>query len=209
VEKQVKKRAAHKTRRTLIVGLLAIVLAALGWFFWGREKPMVEQPSVAHQTVQDNNRTFPEPTGDPQRLKLPAVSIDAAMTSVGLPADGVLNPPFDVAAWYNEGPRPGFAGPSVIVGHVDSRNGPNVFWDLHKVKVGDEVLVEYPSQAVTFVVTSTQTVPRNDLPTQQIWNKTDDQVLRLVTCIGEFSHTTREYSDNFIVYAKESGVLNR
>jgi len=147
------------------------------------------------------------PAGDPKRLTVDSVDIDAPMGQVHLPpGGGTLVPPFDVAAWYAEGPRPGFPGPSVIVGHVDSTQGPNVFWNLHLVKKGDKITVWYPHQTVTFVVTKTQTAAQDRLPTKQIWNKTSTQVLRLITCIGTFDHATRNYSDNYIVYARETGI---
>ena len=50
-------------------------------------------------------------------------------------------PPFGLAGWFRAGPTPGASGPAVIVGHVDSKKGPDVFYRLNKLKPGDEILV--------------------------------------------------------------------
>src|SRR5918997_6984048 len=64
----------------------------------------------------------------PVRLRIPAVGIDTALQSLGRNADGTVAVPTDpeVAGWYAEGPRPGQQGPAVILGHVDSTDGPAV-----------------------------------------------------------------------------------
>ena len=46
------------------------------------------------------------------------------------------------------GPRPGQPGPAVILGHVDSKDGPGIFLDLHAVKAGAEITVDLPAQTV-------------------------------------------------------------
>lgn len=209
VKKQSDKKSANRKRRPFLVVSAILVCVLLAGLLWAQDGHAPANPQQEIAIQEKTGTAFPEPQGEPQRIRVPAVDIDAPMTSISLPEDGVLKPPFDVAAWYNEGPMPGFRGPSVIVGHVDNKTGPNVFWNLNKMKAGDEVHVEYPGQTVTFVVTQTQTAPQNSLPKEQIWNKTNDQALRLVTCIGDFDHATREYSDNFIVYAKETGISNR
>ena len=49
---------------------------------------------------------------------------------------------FGVAGWFADGPRPGQNGPAVILGHVDSRTGPGVFYPLAGLAAGTEVLVD-------------------------------------------------------------------
>ena len=83
--------------------------------------------------------------GVPVRLKIPSIKVDAAVEHVGLTADGAMDVPkdYDNTAWYRLGPRPGEPGNAAIAGHVDSskKNGRAVFWDLTKLKPGDEVFV--------------------------------------------------------------------
>ena len=61
----------------------------------------------------------------PVRLKIPSISINAAVNYVGLTPEGEMdvpkNPP-DVA-WFDIGPRPGENGSAVIDGHSGWKNG--------------------------------------------------------------------------------------
>jgi hypothetical protein len=42
---------------------------------------------------------------------------------------------------------------------------------------------------------------KQQLPVERIWNDTDEVVLRLITCGGEFDPNERSYESNVIVYA--------
>ena len=69
--------------------------------------------------------------GRPVSLAIAAAGVDARVVPVGSRADRTMEvPAADLAGWYEPGPRPGEAGPAVIVGHVDSRRGPAVFFRL-------------------------------------------------------------------------------
>jgi hypothetical protein len=75
-------------------------------------------------------------------IEIPAVGVDAPVVPVGLLADRTMEvPAVDQAGWYEPGPRPGEAGPAVIVGHVDSRRGPAVFFWLQELRPGDRIVV--------------------------------------------------------------------
>ncbi|MBB4909746.1 sortase domain-containing protein [Actinophytocola algeriensis] len=153
--------------------------------------------------------TTPPPAdpGDPLRVTIPAIGVDAALVPVGLKPDGaVQTPDFGLAAWYSPGPRPGEAGPSVVLAHVDSAaNGPDVFFRLNELAAGDEVVVHYRTSAVTFVVTGKEQTAKTALPTEKIWNGASAPVLRLITCGGGFDRAARSYLDNVIVYADQLG----
>jgi len=145
--------------------------------------------------------------GDPLRVTIPAIDVDAALVPVGLKPDGAMQTPdFGLAAWYSPGPRPGEAGPSVLVAHVDSAvNGPDVFHRLKDIAAGDEVVVHYRTSAVTFVVTGKEQAAKTALPAERIWNGASAPVLRLITCGGAFDRAARSYLDNVIVYADQLG----
>ncbi|MGB3437805.1 MAG: sortase [Actinophytocola sp.] len=157
----------------------------------------------------DPRPTVPAPAdpGDPLRVTIPAIGVDAALVPVGLKADGGMQTPdFGLAAWYSPGPRPGEPGPSVLVAHVDSKaNGPDVFFRLRDLAVGDEVVVHYRTSAVTFVVTGKEQAAKTALPADRIWNGATAPVLRLITCGGAFDRAARSYLDNVIVYADQLG----
>lgn len=140
----------------------------------------------------------------PVRVIIPSIDVDAPVGPVGLNADGSMEvPEFGDAAWYTGGPRPGRPGPAVVVAHVDSYEGPDVFYRLSELKAGDRVIVRAADgQRRAWRVVSSEQTPKDELPTERIWNVTRQPVLRLVTCGGNFDEATGHYLDNVIVYAE-------
>jgi sortase (surface protein transpeptidase) len=139
----------------------------------------------------------------PVRVVIPAIDVDADLVALGLNDDGSMEvPDFGLAGWYEPGPRPGDPGPAVIAAHVDSVRGPDVFFRLRDLTTGDKITVEYADRSdTTFVVSESEQQLKDDLPVERIWNDTDDAVLRLITCGGEFDTAARSYLSNLIVYA--------
>ena len=145
-----------------------------------------------------------ERVAEPVRVVIPAIDVDADLVALGLNDDQSMEVPnFGLAGWYEPGPRPGEAGPAVIAAHVDSVDGPDVFFRLSELAKGDEVAVKLADGATErFVVTRSEQQLKDELPVDRIWNDTDEVVLRLVTCGGEFDPAERSYTSNVIVYAK-------
>lgn len=134
-----------------------------------------------------------------------AIALDSTLDHVGLQADdgGVEVPDFPVAGWYRLGARPGQPGPTVIVGHVDSRSGPAVFFRLRDLAPGDLVDVGLADgSTATYEVVGTEQFPKAEFPTFAVFGATPDDVLRLVTCTGEFDRSIRSYYDNLVVTAR-------
>lgn len=142
------------------------------------------------------------PQGEPTRVVIPAIDVDADLVRLGLQADGAMEvPDFGLAGWYTEGPKPGHVGPAAITAHVDSRAGPDVFHRLGNLAVGDQVHVVYEGgDTVTFFVESSEQTPKDELPVDAIWPTTSQRLLALITCGGEFDRSVRHYRDNVVVY---------
>jgi sortase (surface protein transpeptidase) len=142
-------------------------------------------------------------SGRPVSIQIPAIGVDARVVPVGLGPDRSMEvPAVDLAGWYEPGPRPGEAGPAVIVGHVDSRRGPAVFFRLGQLRPGDRIVVgRARGGARAFVVERVERQSKQALPVARIWNPTHRPVLRLITCGGRFDGATGHYRDNVIVYA--------
>jgi Sortase domain len=147
------------------------------------------------------------PTGrvaDPVRVEIPSIGVSAPIIRLGLNSDRTLEVPEDYgdAGWWSGGPRPGEAGPAVIVGHVDSYTGPAVFYRLRELGPGDEVaVVRRDGSRVRFTVQGSEQYPKDEFPTARVYGRTDGPTLRLVTCGGAFDSSTGHYVDNAIVYA--------
>jgi hypothetical protein len=142
----------------------------------------------------------------PTRISIPSVSISAVVEEIGLRSDGTLETPSfarsNNAAWYKYGPTPGETGPAVIVGHVDNKTSPAVFFNLRKVVPGDKVTVtRQDGSKVQFVVDTVEQFPKTNFPTQRVYGHTPKPTLRVVTCGGKFDKAKQDYLDNIIVFA--------
>jgi hypothetical protein len=140
----------------------------------------------------------------PVRLRIPAVGLDTRLERVGLAQDGTIAAPngWHLAGWYARGPRPGQAGPAVIVGHVDSRSGPAVFFRLTDLRRGDAVYVDRADGSTArFTVTTRARVPKDRFPGDVVYAPTLEASLHLLTCGGDFDTSTGHYQDNVIVSA--------
>jgi sortase (surface protein transpeptidase) len=138
----------------------------------------------------------------PSRIVIPAIGVDAETVAVGIAKDGGMEvPKVGLTGWYRLGPAPGAPGPAVIVSHVSYGGKKGVFYDLKRLEPGDEILIygDNGDHAVV-IVDSKEITLKTELPTERIWNKTQDPVIRLVTCGGRFDPKTRHYLSNVIVY---------
>ncbi len=140
----------------------------------------------------------------PVRVRVPAAGVDSELLRLGTDATGALVPPpdHDRAGWFTGGAVPGDVGPAVIAGHVDSVDGPAVFWGLRDLAPGDAVLVDRADgTAARFTVTGVARYPKHEFPTEAVYGPTPRAELRLVTCGGDFDRSARSYEDNVVVFA--------
>jgi len=138
------------------------------------------------------------------RLRIPSIGVDSTLGELGRADDLTVEVPSDpaVAGWYAEGVRPGEPGPAVLLGHVDSENGPAVFFHLGQLRPGDPVLVDRADGSVAaFTVTRSERYPKAAFPSDEVYLPTLSPELRLITCGGVFDRRTGHYRDNVIVFA--------
>jgi sortase (surface protein transpeptidase) len=140
----------------------------------------------------------------PVRVRIPSLGVDAAVGPVGKAEDGTVEVPtrWEDVGWFDEGARPGEDGPTVLLGHVDSKAGPAVFARLPLAPPGTVVEVVGDGGEVTrWRVERTEQHPKTQFPTEAVYLPALRPELRLVTCGGEFDRSTGHYRDNVVVYA--------
>lgn len=145
------------------------------------------------------------PYAEPKRIRIPSVGIDAVFEApLGVTEDGAIEVPkaFDTVAWYKHGPTPGERGPSIVLGHVDSYEGPEVFHPLKRLDAGEKIYIDREDgSTATFVVTKLQAYPQSGFPTGLVYGDLEYAGLRLITCSGSFDYGAQRYSHNLIVFA--------
>jgi LPXTG-site transpeptidase (sortase) family protein len=141
-------------------------------------------------------------------VAIPAIGVRTPVNPIGLGADGALDVPqpgphLDQAAWFENSPTPGQPGPSVIEGHVDSVEGPSVFFRLGEVKPGDRVLVDRADgRTLTFRVDAVRDFLKARFPTTLVYGsaRLSEPTLRLITC-SDFDASIRHHVGNEVVFA--------
>lgn len=146
------------------------------------------------------------PEAEPVELSIPKINITAPFGSaLGLESDGAVAVPesYTEVGWYKFGPTPGEVGPAVILGHVDSFEGPAVFFSLGQLAPGDDIFVNRADGSKAhFVVTELERNDQESFPTKKVYGDINHAGLRLITCSGIFNKGKQRYSHNLIVYAK-------
>jgi sortase (surface protein transpeptidase) len=181
-------------RRAVPVLLALGLLLVIGWLLVAIDRQAQSQAGAAAAP-------------GPSTLSIPRIGVKAAIVGVGRKANGAMQTPGPgQVGWYRNGPWPGDPGPAVLVGHVDTRTGPDVFYRLRDLRPGDEILVgRADGTTARFLVGRLERHPKTALPTSRIWTKANRPLLRLITCAGSWDHATGHYRDNLILYASPTG----
>jgi Sortase domain len=141
----------------------------------------------------------------PVAIDIPSINVSTKnIVDLGLTTDGSLAAPKDFSSvgWYSKGPSPGQLGPTILSGHVDSHNGPAIFYRLGALKPGARVNVaRKDGSTATFTIDRIQRFPKNKFPTAQVYGATNRAELRLITCGGSFDPKTGHYVDNVVAFA--------
>jgi sortase (surface protein transpeptidase) len=139
----------------------------------------------------------------PVSLRVPAIAVSVPLSTLGLNPDGTVQVPGNDTepGWFRLGPSPGQIGSAVILGHVDSHQGPGVFFGLRTLHPGDQVEVTLADGAVaTFAVTAVVQYAKDQFPARQVYASQGRSELQLVTCGGTFDTRTGHYLSNLVVY---------
>jgi hypothetical protein len=143
----------------------------------------------------------------PVSVAIPAIGVDSSLLHLGVNADGTMRVPSlttasGEAAWYKYSATPGQIGVSVIEGHLDSHQGPAVFFRLGALRPGDRVDVRLADGVTAvFRVTGVREYLKSQFPARTIYGTSDHAALRLITCGGSFSYATRHYLSSTVVFA--------
>lgn len=200
------KTRAYSKRHYVIVMAFAIVLVTTLLVVEPSVRTYLFNSDVIEVSEIPNNVTNDYTRSAPVRLVIPKLKLDTTFVPpLGLLPDRTVSVPdsYTEVGWYSGGVTPGEIGPAVILGHVDSVDGPAVFYSLGQLVVGDEIEITRADGTVAkFLVTKLERHPQSNFPTIDVYGPTESSELRLVTCTGIFDHGKQRYSHNLVVYGK-------
>ena len=189
------------------VGLGLIAFAGLSAFS-GDSEPDIELRDLAEApiVILSDTPTPAADTGTPTPVPEPpldegaytmiieSLGVNAKVDTYGLDPNAVPEVPTgpgaaDVVAWYNFSAEPGTGSNAVFAGHV-TWFGPGVFFSLTSVTNGDEIrLVAPDGTELTYVVSDVFQVDAYDPESLQVMRATDEDVITIITCDGDFVDT--------------------
>lgn len=202
------------TVAAVLAGLVAVAVGLAGLVLLGRG-PATAEPRSTHAAF------VPIPTGPvaalaspsaghrtprPVALIIPAIGVSTRLVSLAMTAGDTIQVPPDpaVAGWFTGSPRPGAIGSSIILGHIDSRTGPAVFYRLGRMRPGERLYVrQVGGTLAVFRVDAVRWYLKSRFPTAAVYGPTPDRELRLISCGGIFDPGLKSYLSNVVVYATE------
>ncbi|MGW2208819.1 class F sortase [Streptomyces sp. NPDC001781] len=212
-EERRRRRAPWGVLALVLLTGVALIRSGSGEFDVGPPQPAAAAaPATDARSLPSASGTaaVPGPAGLPfspaDRVRIPAIQVDAPVTPVGLDADGWVGapPPGDpnLAGWFTGAVSPGEKGTSVIVGHVDNTRGPAVFYGLGALKKGDRVEVaRQDGRTAVFEVYGVEVFEKSRFPGARVYGSKGTPELRVITCGGGFSKKNG-YDGNVVVFAR-------
>jgi hypothetical protein len=143
----------------------------------------------------------------PVSVDIPAIGVHSKLLHLGVNSDGTIQVPslhtrLSQAAWYKYSVTPGQIGTSIIEGHLDSYQGPAVFFRLGALRPGDSVNVTLADGiTAVFRVTGVRQYAKSNFPAKTIYGATGYAALHLITCSGAFDYATGHYLSSTVVFA--------
>ena len=172
--------------------------------------------SVNHTSSPVTSRTSPTTTvprailasapvrrSRPVHLEIPKIGLSTPLSVLGLNKNGTVSVPTNFAepGWYDGDRTPGQKGSAVILGHVDSYNGPAVFFKLDQLGLGDRVFVTLANgRRLVFAVIGVRIYDKTTFPNKLVYGARNYPALQLVTCGGIFDAATGHYLSNIVVF---------
>ncbi|MEU0685963.1 class F sortase [Streptomyces uncialis] len=196
----------------VIAGITVLALCAGAFLLRNGSAPQPPpQPSAAQaaQAVGGGGGrgpgAAPMAPSPPDRIRVPAIGVDAPLTGLGLTPQGSLDVPpperKNLAGWYEAGTTPGERGTAVVAGHVDNAEGPAVFYRLGALVRGRTVEVARRDGSVAvFTVDAVEVYDNDDFPDEKVYGAAGRAELRVITCGGPYSERTG-YKGNVVVFA--------
>lgn len=220
------RRAGHPGRRRhplAVAALLAALAAPTACAAPGEAPPAHEAPAPSQSlpaapspagadTIPVDSvplhSTVPEQAAGiapPVRIQVEGTGIDLAVIPVGVEDNGAMTLPDNhhQAGWYRYGPAPGAAaGSAVLAAHVDSRTEELPIAGLDEVPAGTILTVTRGDGSILrYAAEGVESIAKTSLDGQQLFDRTGEPRLKLVTCGGRWLDASDDYEDNVVLTA--------
>lgn len=217
-EERRKRRAPWGVIALLLLTGLALIRNGSGEFDVGPPQPAAAAaadtstptPTPGTFTRAPAPLPLPLPFSVASRIRIPSIRVDAPIVPVGLDAQGWVGapPPDDpnLAGWFTGAVSPGEKGTAIVVGHVDNKQGPAVFYGLGGLQKGGRVeVLRKDGKTAVFEIYGVELFAKNSFPGDRVYGSKGTPELRVITCGGGFSKQ-HGYEGNVVVFARLAAV---
>ncbi|MGW2646914.1 class F sortase [Streptomyces sp. NPDC001393] len=206
-EERRKKRAPWGVLALVLLTGLALIRNGSGEFDIGPPQPASAVAPDSHSgtgTFSAARASLGFSAAD--RVRIPAIQVNAPVMPVGLDAAGwvAAPPPEDpnLAGWFTGAVSPGEKGTAVIVGHVDNARGPAVFYGLGSLRKGNRIeVLRKDGKTAVFETYGVEVFSKSRFPGARVYGSKGTPELRVITCGGGFSQQNG-YDGNVVVFAR-------
>jgi LPXTG-site transpeptidase (sortase) family protein len=146
----------------------------------------------------------PTPTPAPteiRRVLAPAIRLDAPVVFSQV-RGGEWDVPKFVAGHLQGTALPGSGGNVVLSGHNQSLTSGNVFADIEKLQLGDEVVLRTNVGEARYRITGRNVVTNDDVSVVLSGGREE---VTLITCTGTFDVLKQDYSHRLVVWGERAG----
>jgi LPXTG-site transpeptidase (sortase) family protein len=206
-EERQRKRAPWGVIALVLLTGLALIRNGSGEFDVGPPQPATAAAADSRTPVAPvSNAPAALPYSAVDRVRIPAIQVNAPVVPVGLDSAGWVDAPppenANLAGWFTGAVSPGEKGTAVIVGHVDNKQGPAVFYGLGALKKGNRVEVQRrDGKTATFEIYGVDVFEKKNFPGDRVYGSKGTPELRVITCGGGFSKQ-HGYEGNVVVFAR-------
>jgi sortase A len=150
--------------------------------------------------------SYSVPPTSPKYISIPAIGItNTRIIRLGLLANGQIATPDNIfdTGWYDGSSKPGQSGAMFIYGHVSSWTADGVFYNLKKLKAGDDVTITRgDNQTYTYRVVTTKIYPYMSVDMNAVLSPINSSLpgLNLMTCTGQVIAGTSEFNERLVVF---------
>jgi sortase A len=197
----------------IVFGLGLALISVILIFHQQRTEPKPPPGALTSKSAPSSVKPKPQTIAsynvsatDPKYIAIPAINItNTPILKLGLTKTGQINVPDNIyeTGWYDGSSEPGQAGAMFIYGHVSSWQANGIFYNLKKLKAGDQVtIVRGDNKTYIYQVVSTKIYAYNNVDMNQVLAPVDSSKpgLNLMTCTGQVIKGTSEFNERLVVF---------
>ena len=189
---------------TIVLSFFSISFFLLPLFTHEPVTPLIPNTAIAESVPvsapEVETKTPAENSGNPARVRIPKIGLNAPIQNMGLTPEGDLDVPSGSTknvGWYAAGTKPGEEGSAVFDAHVFA-----AFKKLRYALPGTDVYVDMSNgETLHFKIEESTVYPLANVPADQLFNRADTSRLNLITCAGKLTADKETYTHRLIAYA--------